>query len=503
MKLKLLYIPGRPAAILWLVLHAFTVAAGEGFEFTPRLLAAYSDIQKLRLEKAGAVLKEERAKQPSNGFIPYLESYSDFFYFLVSDNQKEYGEFGKKQDRRLGQLAKLSPASPYQRMMMAEVRLHSAFVKLKFGSRTSGCWDIVKANRLLEENVKLFPGFVPHLKARGLLHVMIGAVPGEYQWVARMMGLKGSIREGLAELRKVEKESEIFDTEAQVTALLLHAYVLHPDEKLISELKKMPYRQPDNLLFHFLSASILMKRGESEAALAILDKAPGGGGYLPFPFLHYMKAEVNLQKGQYESAKAEYGAFLKKTAGENFVKDSYFKQYLCGWLPGGAGELGLLQEVLARGSLNVEADKHAQRAASRFRDGAVDSEQRALFEARYAFDGGFIPRALAALRGLEESSFRLVPSKIEYNYRMGRILQYQDRTAAAIPYLKKAVEMSEGQDFYFGPSAALQLGYIYRDGKQYETAAGYFRKAMSFRKHEYKNSIDNKARAALTELGVN
>lgn len=478
-----------------------SVAAGSDFVFTPGLTAAYSDIQKLRLEKAARLVKDERAEQKTNGFITYLESYSDFFYFLISDSQKEYANYSKKQDARLQQLAKLSSESPYQRMMMAEIRLHSAFVKLKFGNRTSGCWDIVKANKLLEENLKLFPDFIPHLKALGLLHVMIGSVPEEYQWVARMIGLKGNIRQGLAELRKVEEENGVFSKEAEITSLLLHAYVLQPGEHLLTKLKQLPYKEPDNLLFHFLSASVLMKKGEGEAALGILNKAPQGAGYLPFPFLHYMRAEVYLQKGQYEKAKSEYGSFLNKTKGTNFVRDSYLKQYLCQWLPGHAGSPNLLLKAQNSGSLNVEADKHAQKVAARFTEGKISDEQRVLFEARYAFDGGFILRATSALEGKKESSFRLVSSQIEYNYRLGRILQYQDKWKESIPYLKRAVQMSVGHDYYFGPSAALQLGYIFTDSGQPETAAAYFRKAMSFKKHEYKNSIDNKARAALTAMG--
>jgi len=45
------------------------------------------------------------------------------------------------------------------------------------------------------------------------------------------------------------------------------------------------------------------------------------------------------------------------------------------------------------------------------------------------------------------------------------------------------------------------MGYIYQKKAENQRAVLYFKKAMSFKKHEYKNSIDNKARAALTELG--
>ena len=489
--------------LIFKVCTAFSVNTGNSFLFSKELVNAYTDIQKLRLENARDILRKEKAKGVPNGVISYLESYSDFFYFLVTDHQQEFASFTKKQDTRLQQLSMLSDTSPYQRMLMAEIRLHSAFVKLKFGNRTSGCWDIIRANKLLAENVRLFPDFIPQLKSLGLLHVMIGSVPEEYQWVARMMGLKGTISQGIAELGRVEKESELFGKEAQVIALLLQAYMLQPDAMLLSKLREITYEEPDNLLFHFLSASILMKQGKSEAALAILDKAPRGSEYVSFPFLHYMRAEVNLQKGFYEKALAGYDNFLKLSKGSNFVKDSYFKKFLCAWLGRDIQpQMGLLSRVMDNGAANVEADKHAQKTAERFLANKIYDEQKVLFEARYAFDGGFLSEALSLFKGLNEASFTHLHSKIEYNYRLGRILQQQGKTGEAIPFLKRALQMNLGYDYYFGASAALQLGYIYRNAGQTDKASDFFRKAMSFKKHEYKNSIDNKAKAALTESGA-
>jgi tetratricopeptide (TPR) repeat protein len=86
---------------------------------------------------------------------------------------------------------------------------------------------------------------------------------------------------------------------------------------------------------------------------------------------------------------------------------------------------------------------------------------------------------------------------------MGRLLQKQQKNPQAIPYLERTIRLSEGSTHYIGASAALQLGYLYRDQGRPQKASEYFKKAMQYKKHEYKNSIDNKARAALTELAEN
>lgn len=496
----------RAKAFFWmsLLLWPFPIHASNAFHFSQRLQSVYRDIQKLKIESASSLLTEERNRGEKNGFIPYLESYADFFYYLVTDDIKSFQrDYSKKQDARLQEIASLPSDSPFQRMLIAEVRLHSAFVKLKFGNRTSGGWDIIRANRLLLDNVKQFPDFVPHLKTLGLLHVMIGSVPEEYQWIARLMGLRGEIAQGLRELATVEKKSPVFGREAQVVALLLKAYILNPDELPLNELKALPYQEPDNLLFHFLAASVLMKRGESKTAEAIIDKAPQGADYLHFPFLHYMKAELQLYAGHYQQSAIGFSKFVAQTKGGNFVKDALFKQFLGRWLRNGETPKPLLESVLSTGSQHVEADKHAHKMAERFLKGEMVDEQRVLFRARYAFDGGYLKDAENLLRKTREVDFKLLVSKIEYNYRLGRVLQQQGNLREAIPYLTRAAAMSHGYDYYFGPSAALQLGYIYQEMGQIEKAFSYFETALSFKKHEYKNSIDNKARAALTRLRGN
>jgi tetratricopeptide (TPR) repeat protein len=216
--------------------------------------------------------------------------------------------------------------------------------------------------------------------------------------------------------------------------------------------------------------------------------------------LHYLHGEILLQKGQFKAAFNQFEKFQKTTRGVNFIQDSYFKQFLCGWLPGDTREAERsLNQVNLKGTQVVEADKYAVKFAVKYRGGEIANENKVLFRARYASDGGYFEAASGLLKNYSENSFRQASAKAEYNYRTARIIQQMKHPQQAVPYFKKAISLSEKTDFYFGAAAALQLGYIFKDNNK-DTAVFYFRKAISFKRHEYKNSIDNKARAALTEM---
>jgi tetratricopeptide (TPR) repeat protein len=470
--------------------------------FTPRLQLAYFEIQKLRLDKARALLNQERKQDPTNGALAYLDNYADMYYLLISENRSAYNLLADKVNKRLVILESMPDSSPLKRLLMAEVRLQWAFAKLKFGNEVSASWDIIKAYRLLADNQKKFPSFVPTYKSLGLLHVLIGSVPEQYTWVTKVLGLSGDIRGGIRELRLVKDSDPFFGQEAGLIELLLHAYTLRLSPQQIIELKELPAKQPDNLLFHFFATSVLMKEGRSEQALVILDRAPRSTVYISFPFLDYLRAEILLQKGEYLSAYSNYVRFQTHFKGFNFLKDTYFKEYLCLWLLNREEEA---QKAIARvgtvGSTIVESDQYAARFAESYLAGRVQDEQKVLFVARYASDGGYLDEAWQALTGYTESSFSQPANKAEFNYRKGRILQKLGQDARALTYFQRSIQLSLNTNLYFAPSSALQMGYIYKEQSKNTLAASSFRKAMSYKKHEYKNSIDNKARAALSELG--
>jgi len=470
-------------------------------DFSPGVQLAYFEVQKLRLDKARTLIAQERQENPGNGALIYVENYADMYYLLISEDRAAYNELSKKEDERLAALATLPDNSPYRRLLQAEVRLHWAFAKLKFGNEISGCWDIIKAYKLLEENRRKFPTFVPTLKSLGLLHVLIGSVPEQYTWVTRTLGLSGDIPGGLRELQKVGNAETLFSQEAQLINLLLHAFTLQLSDSQFRELKSMPAQQPDNLLLHFFATSVLMKEGRSEEALGVLNKAPRGAAYIPFPFLDYMRAEILLQKGQYDTAYGFYDKFQRDFKGFNFLKDSHFKQFLCRWLTGRDAEAKLLiARVPNVGKTITESDGYAEKFAESYRDGKVKDEQKVLFEARYASDGGYLREALGQLDGYTENSFTEAANEAEFNYRQGRILQKMGKNSEAITYFDRAIKLTQSSGLYFGPSSALQMGYIYKELRNKPQAILYFKKAMSYKKHEYKNSIDNKARAALSSM---
>ncbi|GAB3998235.1 hypothetical protein GCM10028807_45360 [Spirosoma daeguense] len=498
MKHILTMAPGKNPVFLFVIFVLPIIAKAQDFNWTSGLKNAYSDLQKLKIQAAQQTLSREKS---DNGVRVFLDNYVDMLTLVTSDDDRAFANLSSREDTRLDALKELDDTSPWKRVLQAEVRLHWAFVKLKFGKEVSASWDVIRAYKLLTDNQKRFPDFLPTYKSLGTLHVMIGSVPDNYTWVARLLGLQGSVSQGQQELLRAQKDAT-FGLESQLIDLMVRAYVLKFTDADGQTLRQLIQENSDNLLLHFFGATIEQKNGHGEQALAYLSKRPVGNTYQTLPIVENILGDIYLQKGEYVTAIAHFQQFISNYKGRNFLKDTYYKLFLCHWLANqsDAETRPFLQKVLSNGRTTVESDKAAQKFAESYLKRGVSPNQKVLMRARLASDGGFTDSALAYLRPYTEAKFAETVEKAEYNYRLGRIYQRRNDSTAAIPYLSRALALSEPDQLSFGATSALQLGYIYQQKNDRTRARSYFQKALSFKNHEYKNSVDNKARAALSQF---
>lgn len=484
---------------LFIFLLTISNAHAQDFTWTPGMQRAYADLQKLKVKSAQQTLATEPVQ---NGIRIFLDDYADMLVLVTYDDDRVFSTLSDHEDERLDALKDLDDSSPWQRVLLAEVRLHWAFVKLKFGKELSASWDVIRAYKLLKENQKLFPNFLPTYKSLGTLHVMIGSVPDNYVWVANLLGLHGNVKQGQQELLRAQQDPT-FRLEARLIDLMVRAYVLKFTDVDGQTLNRLVNDNEDNLLLHFFGATIEQKNGHSEQALAYLTKRPTGSAYQSLPVIDNILGDIYLQKSDYLTATAHFKQFLAAYKGQNFLKDTYYKLFLCHWLASDktdAQARPLLQNVLTVGRTTVESDKVAQKFAEAYFKKGTSPNQKILMRARLASDGGFTDSALAYLYPFNDARFAVTTEKAEYNYRMGRIYQRRNEPGTAIPYLTRALSLSEPDQLSFGATAALQLGYIYQQKNDRTHARSFFQKALSFKHHEYKNSVDNKARAGLSGL---
>ena len=169
---------------------------------------------------------------------------------------------------------------------------------------------------------------------------------------------------------------------------------------------------------------------------------------------------------------------------------------LCYWLNGNTNDAAeIFKQAKSRGKEASEADKYAARSLAE-----TELPHINLTKARYAIDGGYYEQAQQILESLEPQDIPTKRDQVEYFYRKARLSHKLNDVDTAKSFYLRSIELSGDEEWYYAPNACLQLGYIFWSENDNTLARSYFNKAMSYNKHEYKNSIDSKAKSAIAQI---
>ena len=422
----------------------------------------------------------------------YIQSLSETLQLIISEDQKQFDEFEERFQRRL---EIFSGKNADEKLLRGELNLQWAFVYLKFGHELDGAVHLRRAYNAISELKKESPSFQPALKASGLLNVMIGSVPEKYNWVLDLFNMTGSVQQGLSELTEISAADHPMAYEAKLWHAFIRGFVLQDPLGGLSLVDPLVNENSSEPLLLFLTANLYMKNGESEPALFYLYKLDTLTG-LTIPYCEYLKGEISLHKAAYADAIKYYNRFLLAYNGSNYVKDSYYKIALSHWLSGNKSEaLIFLDKARKEGKDQTEADKHASRNLDN-----LDLSTVSLTRARFYTDGGYYQEAQKILDEVDQQSLTVKRHQVEYLYRRARLAHKKQEVEKAKSYYLNTIARSGDEPWYFAPNSCLQLAYIYEAEKNVNEARKYFEAALKHKKHEYKNSIDSKARSGIAHL---
>ncbi|PHN03047.1 hypothetical protein CRP01_28600 [Flavilitoribacter nigricans DSM 23189 = NBRC 102662] len=456
----------------------------------------------LRFGEAHLQLAKLKLEDPNNLVVHHIENYIDFFRLYITEDKALYKQLEANKDRRLSAIETGDESSPYYLFLQADIRLHWALVSLRFEDYLPAFTDVNRANKLLEKNQERFPDFIPNLKDLAILHAMVGTIPDGYQWSVRLLSsLKGTIDQGKKEMEKVvsyarQHDDFLFTKESQVLQAYLLLHLANEPQQAWKTIRKSELVPADNPLHAFVVANIAMRTGHNDEAIRILEAAPQDGIFHPLPFLEFMLGLAKLRRLDRDAGK-HFDRFVEKFNGTHYIKEAYQKlawQALINGDP--TGYRTNLVQVSQRGNATSGGDSNAQREADAGRTPHVD-----LVRARLLFDGGYAQKAYDRLAPLKLNESKDAYLRLEYTYRMGRILQELDRTAEAISYFEKTIEDSGANSpYFFACNAALQCGLIYEKIESWQKAKEYFKKCLLLNPDEYATGLHQRAKAGLARI---
>src|SRR5690606_12369414 len=127
----------------------------------PVLHAAYEDALDLEFESARTKLKSVNKDLSDNPYRLYILNLADAMEAFISDNETVYSDYAARETSRLTEVRKLPEDSPERYFLEAEIRIHWAFVKFRFGHYFKAFLSFRHAYLAASTGSKLFPEYLP------------------------------------------------------------------------------------------------------------------------------------------------------------------------------------------------------------------------------------------------------------------------------------------------------------------------------------------------------
>jgi tetratricopeptide (TPR) repeat protein len=467
-------------------------AADNLWRFDEELNKIHQLVLNLQTEQAYSRL----ARVKTNEFHKmYVQSLCETLDALISEDEKRFAEIEGLFRARFKVLEE-KPESAETLFLQAELNLQRGFNFLNLGQEFNAVWAIRSAYNFTQECLKKYPNFVPIKKTSGVIEVMIGSVPDKFHWFISLLGMKGSVITGQKQLEALRLSTSSLNIEANILYFTIKGFINQQIDESSKGFLELLKANPDNRLVLFLAVNMLVKNSQSEEAMKLihhLDEKPEG---LPMPYVDYLRAEIHLQRGEYATAIDTYHRFMDAYPSENFKKDAYFKISLAYHLLGRKDLAKVnFEKAKTTGRVVVDPDSYAD---AQLKDDRFPNAK--LLKVRFYTDGGYYTEAREMFQTIVPSDLATTKDQTEYYYRKARLSHKLNELSAAKLFYQQTIDMSGQNPWYFAPNSALQLGYLAQASHDNATAKKYFQQALTYKKHEYKNSIDSKAKSALEQL---
>lgn len=471
------------------------------YNYDQKARMAYDKVLSFKFDEASVIIEELKEEMPENLAAHHIENYIDLFKAYTGAEDYSFEEFKKDREDRLDLVLKGDPNSPYYLFVQAEIRLHAALVRWKFGEYLGAFSDVTSAYKLLEKNKTKFPWFVANKKDLAILHAFVGTIPSGLKWgVSLFTGLEGTIDQGVSEIEEVldycQKHDFIFQEETQILYVLLKLHLENNKEAAWKAIQENEFKPTEKTLHCYIMAEVAMFIGKNDEAIKILQQRPTGQSYYDFHLLDYMLGVALLRRID-PAAAFYFRRFLNQTKGQQLIKSAYQK---LAWL-------SLVQENIEGYKAHMASCRELGSSSSGEDENAMTEAEAdvlphpILVKARLLFDGGYYPQASKVLAEINPNDLPSDLTRLEYFYRFARILHAQNHNLQAEKYYRQTIKHGRYLPNYYACNAALQLGIMFEKNGEDALAKNAFDDCLSIKPKEYRYSIHQQAKAGLNRLG--
>ncbi len=355
------------------------------WQFDPALDKIYHRVLSLQVDQAYTEIAQLKGGNEFHKM--YVQSFLETVDILITEDEKRFDKINEQIKKRIDKVSDM-PETAETLFLRAELNLQRGFNLLNLSQELSAVLAIRQAYQASQECIKKYPSFIPIKKTYGVIQVMVGSVPGKYQWFMSLLGMRGSVKVGQKQLEELKVSKSSLNLEATIIYYAIKGFINQQFDEAAKGFQESLHQNPDSRLILFMAVNMLMKDSQSETAMKLiheLDKRPVG---LQMPLIEYLRGEALAQRGEYAPAIVAYQKFQKTFKSQSLKKDSEYKIALCYYMLGDmTTAVKYFESAKTMGRTSADADKYAD---AMLQEGKFPNQK--ILRVRFLTDGGYYPK---------------------------------------------------------------------------------------------------------------
>ncbi len=474
-----------------LLTNSYFLQGTPHFTWSTEFDRAYDLVFKFQFKKAKTILDSLSSKDPDNLVPFYIQSDVDLIQFMNTERSEDKARLFNHYDNLFKKVSDLPKSHPRRAGLLGELYLKRGFVHLSSESSLSAAMDIYRSYNLYETAYRQDSLLSSNMLGWGIMQLVMGAIPENYQWYASVVGLNGNIAKGkriLNRLSQSAKGNSMDLLHARFTTAYVTLNVEVEQEVLVTEQEALEYP-----LFLFLKSEYLTRSGKGQLAIDILTRVKKGKGNLGLWYLEYSFGKT-LVRNRSDEAENQLLYFINQYPGQNYLKSAYLYLSWHFLLQGDESSYLLYtKEIKAKGKAFVGADKQA----------VFESQVRPhpnLLQVRLAFDSGNLEKAEKMLESINPHLFSSTLNNQLWHYYRARIYERKGNALQAIDEYQRTVKIPFDSRTYLVPASHIRMAELYLSKGELEKAEIHFNASLEYNNYPYAASYQRQAKSALKTL---
>jgi tetratricopeptide (TPR) repeat protein len=445
------------------------------FDFNANCQQAMQDIFDLKIKTAREILQKEKSANPQNGYVVYLEHYSECIELIATEDIKVYEKIINSYEERMTQMDRMDDGSPQNGWLQAEILFQTGLAQVKFGTRINGVYKMLSSYKRIKAHRQEYPDFWQNQKLTGMFNIILDNIPSFIRWAADIFGFSGDSGLGIYQLTEYGKKAGRIRGLAEESVIMTNlGYLLSKQED--EAFKFLAGQDPDVLnvvLVKYLYSNTASFVYRNDLTIKLLSEINPGKLEVSFYAIPYSLGRCKLNHLE-KDARNYLEDFLNDYSVLDYKKAACNRLSYCYLLEGNVQKFEEYRAKVA--AVGQEIRDRDQEAILESSDPLIP--HTGLLKARLLCDGGYFSMADSVMKAINPVSLNQPEYQLEYYYRKGRIFQLTGKPALAIQEFDIAFNQGKTLPYTYATRSALQLGNIYEDQKDYRSANDWYARCI-------------------------